>query len=248
MPARRNIAAAVAVAVGPPPGRMRLTAVPVSCAPATANHARVCSATRSTSHRHTQLVTSQASVRTAKGQSRWASDRHDANTVSRLGSSRYSDTPPSTTRTAGRTFAGHHPPEPRFGGSEAADPSRCAVTPFVVPQPLETVDEEPPPCCHRVMAHTGGEGSASLSESPLPRPRPATSGILPRQRDPGASCGYWPDGADEGHLLLLRIPRTEHIRLVPDPPRRSPVRPGAGRVRAAERSRADRPRSRGEAS
>ena len=52
-PARRSIVAEKAVAVAPPPGRIRPTALPLSWAAATGNQARVWSAIRSSSQRQT---------------------------------------------------------------------------------------------------------------------------------------------------------------------------------------------------
>jgi hypothetical protein len=94
------------------PGTIRPTAFPASCAQAIGNLALAPSAIRSSSHRHTKLAASQATARTAKGQSRCDSDRHDANTEASVGSSTYSETA-ATSRSTPDLTCGRHaaPPE-----------------------------------------------------------------------------------------------------------------------------------------
>ncbi len=87
-PAVRSIDALKAVAVAPPPGRIRPTAFPLSCAAATGNQARVFRAIRSSPQTLTTLAVVQTRTRIANGQARCVSDRHEAKTASRLGSSR----------------------------------------------------------------------------------------------------------------------------------------------------------------
>jgi len=82
-----------AVAVAPPPGRIRPTAFLLSCAAATGNQVRVCSAIRSSSQRQTKLAASATSASTVQYQTRCVSDRHEEKTASRLGSTTYSETP-----------------------------------------------------------------------------------------------------------------------------------------------------------
>src|SRR5258707_1027536 len=74
MPASRSIDAVKTVATAPPPGRIRPTAFPLSCAAATGNRGPVRSAIRSSSHRETKLAVSLASE-TASFVSLWELDR-----------------------------------------------------------------------------------------------------------------------------------------------------------------------------
>jgi hypothetical protein len=77
-----------AVAVAPPPGRILPTALPPSCADATTNQLRSCSATRLSSQRQMKLAASAATARAAQYHVRWVSERHDEKTPTRLGKSR----------------------------------------------------------------------------------------------------------------------------------------------------------------
>jgi hypothetical protein len=101
-PARRNIPTANAVAVAAPPGTIRPTLFPVSCAHATANQSFSCSAIRLSPHSDTKLAASLNSASPVQYQSRWESDRQEEKTAIRLGSSRYSETPATSSSSPGR--------------------------------------------------------------------------------------------------------------------------------------------------
>jgi hypothetical protein len=76
------------VAVAPPPGTIRPTALPASCEQATANQSRVRSAIRLSSQIATKLAASNAAATTTHGHSRCPSEPADEKTAARLGSRR----------------------------------------------------------------------------------------------------------------------------------------------------------------
>ena len=101
-PARRSMRTVKAVAVAPPPGTIFPTALPANCDEPTTNQLLVCNAIRLSSHRQTKLAASLTTARIAQYQVRSASDLQEENTESRLGSSRYRETPVIRTKSAGR--------------------------------------------------------------------------------------------------------------------------------------------------
>jgi hypothetical protein len=70
------------------PGTIRPTAFPANCEHATGNHPFEPNAILLTSHRQTELATSNRSTRTPNRQSTRSSERHDEKTESRLGNNR----------------------------------------------------------------------------------------------------------------------------------------------------------------
>jgi hypothetical protein len=135
-PADPRSPAETAVAVAPPPGRMRPAALPTSCAAITARRSSVPSATRSSSHRQIAARSSETSVRTAKGQSRCESERHEPNTDSRLGRRQFrgrrdggaSSAPPGCSTTVGGNMS------PSIAErSWRPVPRRCASSPARMP-------------------------------------------------------------------------------------------------------------------
>ena len=121
-PALRSMSTANGVGA---PGTIRPAAFPASCAQAIGNLALDPSAIRSSSHKHTKLAASQATARTAKGQSRCDSDRHDAKTEASVGSSTYSETAASSRSTPDLTCCRHaRPPEEAAWDSRRDDLAR----------------------------------------------------------------------------------------------------------------------------
>ena len=87
-PERRSIWNIVAPPVAAPPGRARLSALPVSCAHATSNHLSVCSAMRISAHMHPNAAASSRKIGT----------NHAGNTSSSRGSDPNMTMSPGSTR------------------------------------------------------------------------------------------------------------------------------------------------------